>query len=70
MPIFEYRCSRCGTRFEALVSRAEADHPQPCPSCGAPVGGKDRPEDRLPSVFAAGGTCRQPAPASTAGGIG
>lgn len=67
MPIFEYRCGQCDRRFEALLSRAEAEHPQPCPACGAPVGGKDRPEDRLLSVFAASGTDRQPA---AAGGCG
>lgn len=55
MPIFEYRCSQCGRRFEALLSRREAEEAQPCPACRAGVGGKDRPEDRLLSVFAAVG---------------
>ncbi|MBD3391861.1 MAG: zinc ribbon domain-containing protein [Chitinivibrionales bacterium] len=32
MPIYEYRCSACGNRFEELVSGANAS-PQPCPSC-------------------------------------
>lgn len=71
MPIFEYRCSLCETRFETLVSRAEAGHPQPCPACGAAVGGKDRPEDRLLSVFAAAGAARaERAPAPAAAGYG
>jgi len=32
MPIYEYRCEDCGTRFEKLVRR-EADGVE-CPSCG------------------------------------
>ena len=80
MPIYEYRCGQCGRRFEALLSRAEAEQAQTCPKCGAAVGGPDRPEDRLLSVFAAtgaaapeggggaGGGCE--APAGTCGGGG
>lgn len=34
MPIFEYACDDCGTKFEKLVRRsAEADAVH-CPSCG------------------------------------
>jgi putative FmdB family regulatory protein len=34
MPIFEYACDDCGTKFEKLVRRStEADAIQ-CPSCG------------------------------------
>jgi putative FmdB family regulatory protein len=34
MPIFEYACDDCGTRFEKLVRRsADADAVR-CPSCG------------------------------------
>lgn len=68
MPIFEYRCHHCGRRFEALLSRAEAEAAQPCPACGAAVGGKDRPEDRLLSVFAAAGGAE--AASMGAGGCG
>jgi putative FmdB family regulatory protein len=32
MPIFEYLCDDCGTKFEKLVRRAD-DHVL-CPSCG------------------------------------
>jgi len=32
MPIYEYRCEDCGTKFEKLVRRA-TDEPV-CPSCG------------------------------------
>ena len=33
MPIYEYRCPGCGTRFEELVSASSP--PPPCPDCGA-----------------------------------
>ena len=33
MPIFEYICDDCGTRFEKLVRRSEENGVQ-CPSCG------------------------------------
>jgi putative FmdB family regulatory protein len=34
MPIYEYSCEDCGTKFEKLVRRA-ADAPETeCPSCG------------------------------------
>ncbi len=38
MPIFEYKCARCGKVTEALV-RNPADEPTKCPECGA-----DKPE--------------------------
>ena len=34
MPIFEYSCDDCGTRFEKLVRRAEDRETLECPSCG------------------------------------
>lgn len=34
MPIYEYLCEECGTKFEKLVRRA-SDAPEiECPSCG------------------------------------
>lgn len=33
MPIYEYRCEDCGTRFEKLVRSSDTDGPR-CPSCG------------------------------------
>jgi putative FmdB family regulatory protein len=45
VPIYEYRCKKCGEAFEELVS-ASAKSPPPCPSCGA-KGAK-----RLYSLFA------------------
>jgi len=32
MPIFEYQCDDCGTKFEKLMRRAEDQ--ALCPSCG------------------------------------
>ena len=34
MPIYEYRCEKCETRFEELLATTEAP-PPPCPECGA-----------------------------------
>jgi len=45
MPIFEYRCTACGERFETLVARAEVPAPA-CPRCGAGAA------ERLLSTFA------------------
>ncbi|VGO12071.1 hypothetical protein PDESU_00621 [Pontiella desulfatans] len=33
MPIFEYQCKKCGTRYEALVPTADAK--AACESCGS-----------------------------------
>lgn len=43
MPIYEYRCSGCGTEFEKLVR--SGDRPE-CPSCHSPK------LDKKLSVFA------------------
>ena len=34
MPIYEYRCKRCSSRFEFLVLRRQ--EPTSCSSCGGP----------------------------------
>ncbi len=34
MPIFEYQCDDCGTRFEKLLRRAGETAGIACPSCG------------------------------------
>ncbi len=34
MPIYEYRCEDCGTKFEKLVRRASDVPGIECPSCG------------------------------------
>ena len=45
MPIYEYRCTACGERFEELVS-ASAEASPLCPECGA------ADAERLFSMFA------------------
>ncbi|HJZ99484.1 MAG TPA: zinc ribbon domain-containing protein [Candidatus Solibacter sp.] len=47
MPIFEYRCQDCGTKFEKLVRRSTEVAGLECPSCG-----KQHLEQEL-STFAA-----------------
>lgn len=34
MPIYEYRCEDCGTKFEKLVRRGPDAPEIECPSCG------------------------------------
>jgi putative FmdB family regulatory protein len=34
MPIFEFQCDDCGTKFEKLVRRAGETSDVACPSCG------------------------------------
>ena len=60
MPIYEYRCRECETRFERFVSGSARVE---CPEC------ESRRVDRLLSVFAvSNGTSR--APKETAGACG
>ncbi|NMC53690.1 MAG: zinc ribbon domain-containing protein [Chloroflexi bacterium] len=35
MPIYEYQCNSCHTKFESLRSFAQADQPISCAGCGA-----------------------------------
>jgi putative FmdB family regulatory protein len=34
MPIFEYSCDDCGTKFEKLVRRSVEAEAMKCPACG------------------------------------
>ncbi|MBZ2183809.1 MAG: zinc ribbon domain-containing protein [Bryobacter sp.] len=34
MPIYEYRCEKCGSGFEKLRPMREAEEPAECPRCG------------------------------------
>lgn len=34
MPLYEYECPKCGTRFEK-IEKVDAPHKQKCPKCGA-----------------------------------
>jgi len=63
VPIYEYRCQRCGSRFEKLVRLAQADQPVVCPNCGADA------TERLLSAFSARTTGEAATtPCSTGGG--
>ena len=46
MPIYEYRCSKCGIDFELIRRMDEMSKPALCPQCGAEA-------EKLISVFAA-----------------
>jgi len=35
MPIFEFKCKKCGAVFESLCFRSSGEDRGPCPSCGA-----------------------------------
>jgi putative FmdB family regulatory protein len=35
MPLYEYICRECETRFDALRAMADADAPIACPNCGS-----------------------------------
>lgn len=47
MPIYEYFCQDCSTKFEKLVSLSRANEQPPCPGCN---GGHT---EKLLSMFAA-----------------
>ncbi|MGA2135774.1 MAG: zinc ribbon domain-containing protein [Bryobacteraceae bacterium] len=34
MPIYEYKCQDCGTKFEKLMRRSSDSSSLECPSCG------------------------------------
>ncbi|UCG39187.1 MAG: zinc ribbon domain-containing protein [bacterium] len=61
MPIFEFRCKKCGHQFETITSRSEDGSGLSCPECGA-----GKPE-KLISLFSASGTESK---ASSGGGGG
>jgi putative FmdB family regulatory protein len=49
MPLYEYRCKKCGKQFERLRRMHDADREQECPEC------LSQEIERLVSTFAAGG---------------
>lgn len=64
MPVYEYVCRSCDTRFEARRPMSEAGAPIGCPAGHADT-------TRVLSVFAAVGASRSaPAPVPSAGGAG
>lgn len=44
MPLYEYACNQCGTRFELLRSLSQIDEETPCVQCGSAA-------ERLLSTF-------------------
>jgi putative FmdB family regulatory protein len=58
MPIYEYRCQRCGSEFELL--QASIDRAACCPECGSA-----RLKKRF-SLFAVSGSARQPGQGTSA----
>ena len=50
MPLYEYKCSECETRFDLLRAMADADAPIACPQCGS------RDTRRMISLFSAVGS--------------
>ena len=66
MPIYEYKCEDCGTKFEKLVRRSAEAEGIECPSCG-----RKHLKQEL-SVFAAhasGGTKAPQGPMCPSGGM-
>ena len=55
MPIYEYKCNKCGNKFEQIVFPSDDENSFECPSCGK----KDI--NRVVSAFSCG---------SSEGGIG
>ncbi|MGO0122826.1 FmdB family zinc ribbon protein [Desulfothermobacter acidiphilus] len=49
MPIYEFRCSKCGYRFEKLCPVGENGEKLTCPKCGNPA------PQRVMSAFATRG---------------
>lgn len=77
MPLYEYRCQKCGKTYEALARNALAPT-DPCPACGS------KRVEKLFSSFStnsssttstalppcAGGSCGLPAQGCCGGGCG
>jgi putative FmdB family regulatory protein len=68
MPLYEYQCTDCGTRFDALVRMTAASDSVSCDHCTgqnvrrmvstfAMVGGKDDPTVMSGPVANSGGCC-------------
>jgi putative FmdB family regulatory protein len=62
MPIYEYACGDCGSRFEKLVRRFTEE--VSCPSCAS------ESVDKQLSVFAVGGSSAAAEPSCSAPGCG
>lgn len=56
MPMYEYRCQKCGKCFEMLRRMQDDDRGLECPEC------RSQSIERLLSTFAAGGGCTSSRP--------
>jgi len=61
MPIYEYKCARCGEVFQELVRSSSDEKPLKCPKCGC------KKSEKLFSVFAAQGNSSKSASGSSGG---
>lgn len=52
MPVYEYRCRKCGTRFDKFVRSLSAQETVECPECGS------REVEKAISLFGIGGSPR------------
>ncbi len=52
MPIYEYRCRKCGERFEKFVRSLAAQQSVECPRCGS------QEVEKAVSLFGVGGGSR------------
>ncbi|MCF8128859.1 MAG: zinc ribbon domain-containing protein [Deltaproteobacteria bacterium] len=50
MPIYEFKCKKCGKLYESLCFRSNGEDKGPCPDCG-----ENESEKQL-SVFSSGGS--------------
>ena len=64
MPIYEYRCKKCGHKFEEIVFSSSGADDVRCPECG------DGKTERLMSAFATSGTSKGADSCGPAGGSG
>jgi len=48
MPIYEFKCNKCGKNFEQLIFSSDEEEKLACPSCG------ERDTCRLMSLFSSG----------------
>lgn len=63
MPVYEYVCSDCDTRFEHIRPVSRSTEPAPCPIC-------ERDCERVLSSFACFSTDESGVPAAVGGGGG
>ena len=51
MPIYEYRCGKCGSEFEQFRRIGDGDDDLKCPKCG-----QEKPERKLSATSPGGGS--------------